>query len=863
MRARGRPRFGFPWIAAALVVATAAFAGTGLATVATEPTSQVTIAVEEGLPHNITQASVDAALGAPIRSWEPITFRVTARHLTYDELYGEADPGADVVLSTALEDLRGSTLPARFSGAAVRDGAADRDEMLEDRFDIHEAYLRNLGLGHGPLAVAASARTAADVLYEGPVRTPMFWLAGTGLGVLLTGAVLTLSLRRRAHWESRYRRLTAAQRKLARVVLDLEALEVTYVSTPERARPDGFTAAWEELRESSLELARGEDRAVAAVSSAASARTAETGELVSRFEAGARRLTRLADALLGAGTVHGRWAGSGRTFDRLAAPLNDAGRELLVRLRDAPGGTVHTSLLERLRADLKAQLSVAAQGEAEAAAGETGRAPAVMAWTAAERRLARTARDVERALRRYPHGKVRPRWRDVEDLGPLRESLGLPAERSGESLEALDRANAVARALLGDVEAYDGAPAPGAPGRSVWPRLAKWLSGVGRRAGVDEPARGRGTLWLIGGVAAAVASMIAAGVVSSALLERPVWELVGKERLRTLTIDGQLEGLTEPDIRRYLEDSFTEPVDLTVAVRDAEEYLTVLQDEDEPGLQRLDPSGTLEALSRVKAEFPALVDPGTGELKPEQAIMPVMVFDDGSITVPATMTGAVSVGDANRLGSSLWSYGSFYVTEQRGVHVAMEIEDLARGLQSNGFRNGDVGFGLLFWLLSTTFTLAMLTAAKVAQYGGTISAGLGRFGRGGAGLRTARRRLEALAMGLDDSRLDAVAVLGAGAAGPGAEADQRLFERGLVMAWREADDLAALPLASRLSAGYAERVAHLQRLVAVLGERDADVQRRTKALLDATRGAGGGGAGGTPDRGAPVQELADSGRIGA
>jgi len=59
------------------------------------------------------------------------------------------------------------------------------------------------------------------------------------------------------------------------------------------------------------------------------------------------------------------------------------------------------------------------------------------------------------------------------------------------------------------------------------------------------------------------------------------------------------------------------------------------------------------------------------------------------------------------------------------------------------------------------------------------------------------------------------------------------------MAWREAEELEATPLAERFGTGYLDRVEHLQRLAATLAERDADVARRAAKLLRATRGAGG------------------------
>jgi hypothetical protein len=368
-------------------------------------------------------------------------------------------------------------------------------------------------------------------------------VAGSGLGVLLTGAALTLSLRRRIRWESRYRRLAVAQRKLARVVLDLEALEATYVATPQRSRPKGFTAAWEGLRQGTLRMARREDAVVEAVYMRQTALRPATAELVSGFESDARELTRLADALLGAGAVHSRLEGGTSTFDRLAAPLNDAARELLVRLAAAPGGTVPAKRLSRLSEAHGALLSVAAQDH-----GTGGTATRVQAWTRAEKALAQAARSLAKALRRYAPGRIIPRERNTEDLTALRATLGLPWQSLGGALAALDRANATARAWLGGVEAYDGSPdrrsAPdGSPDRGS----PFGGSPNGGSAPDDQP---RSRSWVRtagGGVAALVVSMLAAGLIMAAqsgrLTAQPDWELTGSEDLRSLTIDGRADAV--------------------------------------------------------------------------------------------------------------------------------------------------------------------------------------------------------------------------------------------------------------------------------------------------------------------------------
>ena len=78
-----------------------------------------------------------------------------------------------------------------------------------------------------------------------------------------------------------------------------------------------------------------------------------------------------------------------------------------------------------------------------------------------------------------------------------------------------------------------------------------------------------------------------------------------------------------------------------------------------------------------------------------------------------------------------------------------------------------------------------------------------------------------------------VAVLGGddGDYGDAAEADQRLYEAALVTAWREVQVLESLPRSQQRGPEWTSRVAHMDRLVESLSERDVDVAQRALALV--------------------------------
>ena len=814
IRARKKPRFGFPWLAMLLGIGTIIFAGTGFQAVTEKPTAPVEIIVDGEQPWNISQATVDAAITEPILAWKPLRIKVTNRLLTSDELRGRTDPGADVLLSTTiLDDTTDYGKKARYTGAGIYPPLADYQEQTNARFSIHKSYVGNLGLGHGPSAIAAAAQRAAVVIDDGPIRTPLFWVSGTSFGLLLTILGLGFSLSRRTRRETLFRALTAAQQQLARVVLDLEALEVTYRSTDEATRPEGFDDTWNRIRSESLALARSEATVVDAVFSPREALKPSTASLLADFEAGARNLTASADALMGSARVLGNSPHSVRTLDRLTAPLAFTTRELLARLHEAPSGAVSPESVQGLEAALTALLA--------AGSNEHDSTAAVRAWAKAEHALERGAAAVNRRLRRKPEGRVRGIHPTREDLSELRAGLGLSHRGSLRALHMLDGANVSARALFGPLSEAHGYREPTAPLRQVkfpLPRKRRWKT------------------WIAVGGAIAVASLISGGVISDQFTLHPAWSLTGTEPLHSLTIDGNTEGLTEAGIRKSLEDKFTEQVNVTVAVRDARAYLELRPEPDsayQAPTQKIDPTTLIEAMWRIKAQFPELVDPATGELHPDQSIIPVWTFPDGTVTSPVRVVGAVGMGGNSRMVDTSWTYGSYYTSSHPNNIVGTSIEDLSRGLQDNGYTKQPLNESLLYWFLTLSSALALIIITQVVIYGGTISMRLGRFGRNAGTLRRLRRQLDELTLGLDDSRLNTVAVLGAGSAATSAEADQRIFERSLAVAWRMAEDLEARPLSQRFGPDYLLQVHRLESLVDKLGIRDTEAQRRTRELLGA------------------------------
>lgn len=355
---------------------------------------------------------------------------------------------------------------------------------------------------------------------------------------------------------------------------------------------------------------------------------------------------------------------------------------------------------------------------------------------------------------------------------------------------------------------------------------------------VEYQLSGRRYWTSIGAVIAVSSMLLSAGVVFQRP-QLPGWEPTGEEQLHSLTFDGDLGGLDPDEVRRFMANQFTEAVDVTVAVRSAEDYLALRPDQfDAVSLlsEDNDPHLLVDAMGRLKAEFPELLDASTGELRVDQVIIPVWRVDADKVTVPTVMTGAVMVEEHSMLGDLKYPAGYYQASESPEMTVSTVFRTLSRGLASNANVKPEINGFWLFTLLTLSIALSITTVALAINFGGSISLKLGRFGRNAKTLRQTRSDLEALSLGLDDARLNTIAVLGPNTGNRLAESAQRIYESSLAMAWRIANDLQSRPLSGRLNSGYVADVEQLAALVKALSIQDTDVQRRTRELLASARG---------------------------
>ncbi len=794
---------------------------------------EVTVQVQGQQDFNISQERVNAELAEhSVRSSQPLTVILVDRWLTGDETLRGQVPDGQIIISSKLEDLdpKNTDVDERFSGVALAENlTGSKEERTDARYDIENAFTKNVSVGHGVKAVVAAAHTASVVLDQSPTSSVMFWFSVVGLSAMLTAAFLVPALRFRSRWESRHRRLAVAQRKLARVVLDLEALEATYVATDESKRPQGFTKAWNQLQKLSLDAARNEEPLVAALFDGEQCLAKKTGEQLAGFEATARKLTTLADSLMGAGSVHARLAGTGSTFDQLSSPINDAATELLIRLENAPGKMVAGADLAALREALGTLLD-AAQGDAK-------QNNAVQAWASAEEELSQIAGRLIRKLRRYPHGKRPPIPEVPAEHNQLRSTLGLaPVSQQG-ALHQLHVANSVARSILGDTLSTDHGRKTETKRTSWQAALLEKFSAV-RLGGKDEPGK-LGRAKVIGLLAVLLcASLIAAGIIVYNVTKKPRATYEGSGQGMVLEIDDKNGLVDESEIRKYMEEDFEVEQHLLVAVRDAESYLE-LHAREGSEYRESTPRSVQQAIWRIKNEYKDRMDPVDQELPEDLTIIPLLITDEGKGIMPGLISGAVISGTASWGSTIGWEYGSIHESQYPSMEVAHAAEDFATVLKQAGYEEPDYNAALLFWILAFMFFFTVLNLIQLVAYLLGATSRINRFSRGSRALEQTRRRLEQLALGLEDSQINAVAVLGSSESGRADEAGQRLFERALMMAWREAEELSTMSLSERLGSSFGTRAEHLQRLVALLDERDADVAKRARDLVLASRGAGG------------------------
>lgn len=923
-----RPHWWQPAAAALLAAASVGISLVGYQTVTTGPQHPLDIVVEEPftdeLELGITPESIQAAAEGHY-VYEPFTLRVVSRELEWDEYQHGEIGDADALLSIALdrqdsdEELEEwealdpeDEVPdhERFSLSwAARNNIAfaDPEVPYTDYRMVEDAFTNNLTLGHGPSAVVGAAITVGELQFNGPARTPALWVPLAGLPLVGAIALMWFWQRARAQHRHALDRFSEAKLTLARVVLELDALEVRYIAARQAlSQADGDRSAqdraliedWESIRRSSLELARVEQELEKLFAGHAGGHETDDTLLditpgspqlrlasvsvggmraFTHFEQETAALKERADALAAASELQAGHASSQSVLDRLALPLIQAIDELMRRDNERPG---IADLLRPHRESLLT-LSVEAQGASSAGDAEQhddeARAQQLVADHAdLLQRWGQTEDQMLEELRR---------WRSDLTADPLTAGEGELGERVAE------RVRARIRALTGgEHESFDalrrtlglGHGRRSGPLYSV-EHCLELLDSRGRQraAAAASPTTEEANWWARGSTLAVVVPLLVAlgaGFIAAGQAEtntRYGKVLEGEQELASIQVLGDVSALGEPGglssysevvthdesleldyIRESMERSadfgeqalLPEQLDLTVMILPVDDYLDyqIVNETNRDDLH-FDYFELLEVYHQIKLEaaqvHPEVLDPETFEVAQGQALLPVWVLEDGRYGASGALTGDISTGVDSRLGAYDFQYTRIMLRDLAedfmllGDYLSYDLAELGRAMEYNHQEAQQVSGTQVFWLTAVTAwggiqMLLIIGTALLDQVGR-------RFGSLEARrqLKTLRAQLNELSLGLDLSRLDMVAVLGGESAtgGRAEEADQRLYEAGLVTALRQVQALERLPRKKKRGEDWVSRVEDAQRVIDGLSARDRDTSQRAEELLRSQR----------------------------
>lgn len=850
-----------------------------------------------GLAPGITQHAVEAAAQGVALSHRPLAVAVMERELEWDEYrYGEFDIDADVLISVGIDPMDPDTVLADTTRVAFR----GQEIEYSDAEAIRESFINNQTLGHGPQAVVGAALTAADLLHGSGPRSPAIWASAAALPITGAIVVMFLWVRDLNLERRRVRELARAQLQLARTVLELEALYIRFdaahqvlsSSSNSRAQKQlkNLESEWETIRGISLALAREESGLQEVFRNGG--RSDDFGsmeEAVEALESFVRRsetLKRRADALADAAEFHAGHAGSQRVLDRLAQPLFQAIDEILVAAELFPDSAKQLQdkrdQLLSLTHEAAAHTAMDSLDSEESEVNDfaTDQSDLLGRWNQTEQDIRkicnriisalekrRTQRgDLQAAAREHEQARIRRiTGGEVETFQELRRSLRLersrrrvPQHRAEVVLVALEEIGAIPqRAPLQDTgkKEHDSKKGEGLP-LHVQGLTAAVLLGapvlmgvaVGWLAAADHAEASRtSTIGLDLEGDRPLAGLEIYGDVATLpdLTEKTLGVSSHEESMTLSFVNEHMERSAEssPDFGLFLED-----VTLTVALVPAEDYFdphTLARRSERLDIGYVD---LLPAQQRLKEDVgdahPDLIDPATGAIASGEALLPVWLLDEESYAVGYTLTGEISSG----VDSAMGRY--YFLATEPGIRsnaqgnnrplgwkISNDMQSLAKAMEHNHQQRVTVSTQSVFWMVAISTWAGSQT---VALTGVAATETLRRR----LGTREARRelgqirsQLNELALGLDLSRLNMVAVLGGDSASQGRaeESDQRLFESTLATAWRQVQSLERAPRREQRGTPWHTSLHDLQHLVANLSSRDLRTADRASDLLRTQR----------------------------
>lgn len=848
-----------------LLLVTLGLAAFATTQAAVAPESRVEITYGEGLPEGFSPEKVEAALGGePVPSWAPVTVHVTTDTLDRYDTAQFAGYDADVVLTTAPTltlheyqtlDAAGEDVdPATTESVVARESFIpwfDRDDSVVSVRQIEALYDRNRDFGHDAGAVAAVARAVAPLTYDGPTREPLFWWSFVAASGVATGVCALLWLRAVRARAAVLRTVRRGRVLTSRVLLGLDAVELSHLTVPAERRTPRLARSWETLRTAAKGLVARDAHLTGFGDDAVRVEQRHDAE---DFVVEAQKAEAEARALVAASEVAAGTVRAPRVLDEVAGHLTEPARQALAALEasDLAEDDLVAERMDALREAVDALLRRLEAGRQD---------PATLfgpAWEEDEQAIGTEAERLLRVLLQTT-GTARPTVLDPtsERLRRTRLALSLTGKPKNSAAERVAELQA-ALASSATTGGHDDGRSPAASSPSCASRAAARPTEAPHEKGSGRPGRRAVVGRLVAAILVAVPLVWAFQPDRDPDPARPFTQTAPADPEapeRTVRFDGEVpegvseEYITEERLGQYLRDMADyAPSEVVVAFRTGEDYITEKTarpaGQDVPGTDTVSymvpRKQSLDMQRALLEEFPELQDEATGEPRPDTVLWPVMLWEDGTFSVMSPLVGGTFEGQPT--GVAQLGGASGVVTAPRVIpgerdpedNIIAGILDGQRGIErmttSVPVTAGPAPFLWLAVAVAVALWALLLALVWAWRMVGDLPAGLrGRTEAAGA-LREARRELERLMVHEDDRALNTV-VLEVGEEDTAEAAGRRLYDNALVAAWRESEDLASTPRRERRDPEYRARALRLREQARALGRQDEDAAQRASGIL--------------------------------
>lgn len=789
---------------------------------ASAPAPQHHLSVQiEGTPiPGLTQETAQAAADRGPTGPTPLTIKV--RTGNYSEIASiPSEPGVVTILIAAAPETPSKS---RGSGWVTPDDVAvvappelvakSRHFAARTNGELDGALGINLRLGQTVTAINATGESVWAHLDSGPqVKRPFTsWLVA-GAFLLAAGAVMLPGIIRRRR-ERRAARIAwlGARRRVARVLLELDALEVTAVSAGTDAASRVLGEAFRSVRQRAFDaVAHAEGPVPGPDVIVATAATADTES---------RELTAEADAILDSAELLNPGDGAGRAWRDLVAST--------LRPLDRLIAAVPSSATEEALATLRPRFEQLAEQAAH-------RDPALVLrdWDALTRRALRSMGQVP--LRRRPalySDAARPSLLNAdltrgraEEADEVRSAVAATLGLAADLKSAVD-------ARLVEIDATAQPEGTGTRRRRgfLGARCTHGTRGARRPRGRGDRNGPRKLLWTLAGIVTLVVGFfwaaVGATIYSNVMLER-TWsarqsaqdpKASGPFRVSEVSILGGTLPPAEAEELRAAAGAVPLPRQTQLTV--------VLSRPSDPELPRVD---AWQRRAAIRAEQPQLFDASTLEPLPGQVVvlasdgrpnaspsLDYLLIDQPNLSLPS----AASFRNSPRYDAEIRHQAKQDMAGQIGellnsISVAPAVQTPREDPLDTDYFSRAMG---PLWVLSTAVGALMwrLLWGRAQQRGERRQRRMTL-----AGFRSASKVLDGLALGEDNQALDLAAISQLSAAGESGDSDARrsakmtehMQHQGVILALRWREELREIPRKALLDSGVRSRFQRFAALV--------------------------------------------------